>query len=354
MRIHHFYPRTNNIGDHFVQRGIERMVRRVRPEATVELFDVNGRGQAGVDYGLTHRAVERANNEADFIIVGGSNLYEGNYRWHWGIHLETGALEKLRIPLLLLGIGSGSNFNSPLHRPSKRAKHEIRIINDYARLSGVRDVITLEWLHRLGVAKAQLTGDPATFIFNEPARRKHDGHVLIALPPRRFWSSKRQFWTVRLRGRPMFRALVSLAKTLLAEGERVIVICNDPSDLSIAKSLFAGVLSVVCPQTPEDYFYLLSASRAVVSGRLHTAIAAFSLGLPFVLLNVDQRTDGFIKTYQLERWSIEPSRDRFEGALQQLTAKLLRDETSEPWTVFIERRDELYTQCMKLLEEVLS
>ena len=23
MRIHHFYPRTNNIGDHFVQRGIE-------------------------------------------------------------------------------------------------------------------------------------------------------------------------------------------------------------------------------------------------------------------------------------------------------------------------------------------
>ena len=60
MRIHHFYPRTNNIGDHFVQRGIAAMVRRVRPDATFELFDVNRRGSDEVEYGLTRRAIERA------------------------------------------------------------------------------------------------------------------------------------------------------------------------------------------------------------------------------------------------------------------------------------------------------
>ena len=327
------------------------MVHRARPEATFELFDVNSRGQAKVEYGLTKCAVERANQTADLIIVGGSNLYEGNYRWRWGVHLETGALEKLRVPLLLLGIGSGSNFNSAMHRPSKRAKNEIRLINDYARLSGVRDVTTLEWLHQLGVAKAQMTGDPATFIFNEPARTQHDGPILIALPPRRFWNSKLQFWTVRRRGRAMFRGLAALAKTLLAAGERVIVVCNDPADLAIGKSLFPNVL---CPETPEEYFPLLSSSRVVVSGRLHTAVAAFSLGVPFVLLNVDQRTNGFIKTYQLESWSIVPSVDRMERDLEELTAKLMREKASEPWTVLIERRNEIYTKGMKLLAEALT
>ena len=330
------------------------MVLRARPQATFEVFDVNSRGRAQADYGLTLAAVERANDKADLIIVGGSNLYEGNYRWRWGVHLEAGALEKLRVPLLLLGIGSGSNFNSPLHQPSKQALKEIRLINDYAKLSGARDVVTLNWLHQLGVTKAQLTGDPATFIFNDP-RRKQDGHILIVMPPRRFWSSKRQFWKVRVHGRAMFRGLVSLAKTLLAAGERVLVVCNDPADLPIAKSLFAGVVaSVVCPETPEDYFSLLSASRAVISGRLHTAVVAFSLGLPFVLLNVDQRTDGFIKTYQLESWSLVPSPDRIESDLQDMTARLLRDEGPESWKSLVKRRDERYTSSMKLLEDALS
>lgn len=337
-----------------MQRGIERIVGRVRPGATFELFDVNSRGKTKSGYGITHEAVNRANNDANLIIVGGSNLYEGNYRWPWGVHLETGAIEKLKVPLLLLGIGSGSNFSSPLHEPSKRARNEIRLLNDYAKLSGARDVTTLDWLRQLGVAKAQLTGDPATFIFNDTSR-KQSGHILIVMPPRRFWNSKRQFLRVRKCGRRMFRGLVSLATTLLADGKQVIVVCNDPADLPLAKSLFAGLVRVVvCPETPEEYFSLLSPSRAVISGRLHTAVVAFSMGLPFVLLNADQRTDGFIKTYQLEQWSLSPSPDRFEDDLQLMTVKLLSEDASEAWTPFIERRDERYAECIKLLTEALA
>ena len=92
MRIHHFYPITRNIGDHFVQRGIERMIRTLVPDAAFTSFNVNSRGDAA-DYGLTRAAVERANGEADLIVVGGSNLYEGSYRWRWGVHLEADALK---------------------------------------------------------------------------------------------------------------------------------------------------------------------------------------------------------------------------------------------------------------------
>ncbi len=356
MRIHHFYPRTNNIGDHFVQRGIEGMVHRIRPEATFELFNVNSRGEDKIEYGLNQSAVERANREADLIIVGGSNLYEGSYRWRWGVHLEVEALKNLRVPLFLLGIGSGSNFGSPLHNPSPRAKSEIKLINDYATFSGARDVITFDWLQHLGISKAKLTGDPATFIFNQPLRNKQDGHILITMPPRRFWISKRQFWNVHVRGRAVFRALVAVTRTLLEEGHKVVVACNDPIDLPIAESLFEGWLPgvVVCPETPGEYFQLLSTSRAVVSGRLHTAVVAFSLGIPFLLMDVDQRTHGFVKTYQLERWSVVPSLSGIEARLRELTDKMLSGEASQSWKFFIEKRDHMHARAMDLLGEALK
>src|SRR5829696_7453190 len=99
MRIHHFYPITQNIGDHFVQRGIERMIQTLVPDAAFTSFNVNSRGADKSGYGLTRATIERANREADLIVVGGSNLYEGSYRWRWGVHLEVGALKNLRTPL---------------------------------------------------------------------------------------------------------------------------------------------------------------------------------------------------------------------------------------------------------------
>jgi polysaccharide pyruvyl transferase WcaK-like protein len=357
MRIHHFYPRTHNIGDHFVQRGIKRMIQAIVPDATFDLFNVNSRGEDKTDYGLTHAAVERANREADLIIIGGSNLYEGSLRWRWGVHLETDALKNLRVPLFLMGIGTGSDFLSRPHSPSLRAKGEIRLLNEHAAFSGVRDVLTYNWLRQLGISKAQLMGDPAAFIFNRPMQQEnHDGPVLLTMPPLRFWASKRRFWNVRVLGRAMFNGLVSLARTLLERSYRVVVTCNDPLDLPLAGRLFDRWLPspVICPQTPEEYFQILSTARAVVSGRLHTAVVSFSLGIPFALMDVDQRTSGFIKTYQLDDWSITPSWHGIGARLREMTDKLLSDEGRKSWEFFIKQRDQMYARAINLLRDALQ
>jgi polysaccharide pyruvyl transferase WcaK-like protein len=357
MRIHHFYPRTPNIGDHFVQRGIERMVRRIVPDATFQLLNVNSRGEDKTDYGLTRSAIERANREASLIIVGGSNLYEGSYRWRWGVHLDIDALKNLQVPLFLVGIGTGSAFVSPLHKPSTRAKREIKLLNDYATFSGARDVLTFEWLHQLGISKAKLMGDPATFIFNQSLQRHNqNGHILITMPPRRFWTSKHQFWSVHLRGRAMFNGLAALAQKLRGKGYQVVVACNDPVDLPLAQRLFERWLpgQVVCPETPEEYYLLLSTSRAVVAGRLHTAVVAFSLGIPFILMDLDQRTHGFVQTYQLEPWTVIPAWRSFEARLKEQTDSLLSDEASESWEFFIEKRDHMYAHAMNQLGDALT
>lgn len=356
MKIHHFYPKTRNVGDHFVQRGIERMVREIVPRAAFELFNVNSRGEDQTDYGLTRSTVERANREADLVIIGGSNLYEGSYRWRWGVHLEPDALDDLRVPLFLVGIGTGSNFLASPHRPSARAKREIKLLNDRATFSGARDVLTRDWLHKLGIFKAELMGDPATFIFNYPAQQSRGGHVLITTPPLRFWASKRQFWKVRQRGRAMFRATVSLARNLLEKGHEVVVACNDPADLNLAQQMFGEWLDgrIVCPRSPDDYFRLLSGARAVVTGRLHTAVVSFSLGIPFVLIDADQRTRGFVETYQLDDWSVIPSQDDFEARLKDKTDCLLSDDASRSWELLVGKREQMYTRGMGLLRDALS
>ena len=356
MRIHHFYPRTHNIGDHFVRIGIETMVRRLVPDSTFAAFDVNNRGQEKSNYGLTQRTIERANSEADLIIVGGSNLYEGAFGWPWGVHLDSDALKNLRVPLWLFGLGTGSSFASPIHQPSPRAELEIKLLNDYATLSGARDVTTLNWLQKLGVTKAKLMGDPATFIFNHPLRETNpDGHVMITLPPLRMWRSRRQFWKVRTVGRAMFSALVELTRKLLDEGHQVEVVCNDPLDLPVAQKLFAGLLrrSVVCPTHPDEYFKLLRQSQAVISGRLHTAVVAFSLGIPFLLIDSDHRTNGFLKTYKLEPWSIAFSRFGVAEQLYKQTQVLLDDSGRESWQECIEKRDRRYSVAMDALRVAL-
>jgi polysaccharide pyruvyl transferase WcaK-like protein len=357
MRIHHFYPKTRNIGDHFVQRGIERMMREIVPDASFALFNVNSRGEDETGYGLTRETVARANREANLIIVGGSNLYEGSYRWPWGVHLEAEALDDLRVPLFLVGMGTGSGFLSRPHKPSARAKREIKLLNDAATFSGTRDVLTRDWLHQLGISKARLMGDPATFIFNHAARSGGvGGTFLMTTPPLRFWASRNRFWQVRRRGRAMFRTTVSLAQKLLDGGHEVVVACNDPADVNLARQLFGAGFAgrIVCPQSPEEYFRLLSNARAVLTGRLHTAVVSFSLGVPFLLIDADQRSRGFVETYQLEDWSVRPSRSDFAACLAERTDRLLSDNAVKSWELLIRKRDLMYERGMNLLRAALS
>ena len=353
MHIHHFYPRTRNIGDHFVQAGIASLVHSVAPEATFELFDVNSRGENRSEYGLSRFAIERANRDADLFVVGGSNLYEGAFGWSWGVKLDSSALEHLRTRLFLIGIGTGSSFASSLHKPSRSAKAEITRLNNAASLSWVRDVITLEWLQNLGIDNAEMLGDPATYIFQAGFRQQRKGdYVLIVVPPARIWKSRRGFWQAARWGRPLFHAFVKLAQQLSRAGHAVLVACNDPSELGLTIRLFKG-FEVVCPKDTKDYFEVLSRSRVVVSGRLHTAAVSLSMGIPFLLIDLDQRTHGFIETYQLAHAAISPQSD-VTAAFSVLTHDLLSSCDGDRWNNSISIRDKFYCLAKDKLRVALG
>lgn len=153
----------------------------------------------------------------------------------------------------------------------------------------------------------------------------------------------------------MFRNSVTLVRELLGAGHHVVVACNDPLDVPTAEKLFGDWLpgGVICPATPNEYLPLISEARAVVSGRLHTAVVAFSAGIPFLLFDVDQRTQGFIKTYQLERWAISPS-PVTKQTLTERTLDILAGDMPSLWQGAIQKRNEMRTKAMSLLREALD
>ena len=131
---------------------------------------------------------------------------------------------------------------------------------------------------------------------------------------------------------------------------------NHPADLHLAQRLFGAWFAgrSICPQNPDEYFRLLSESRAVVTGRLHTAVVSFSLGIPFVLIDADQRTHGFVETYQLGDWSVTPAQGNFEARLKERTERLLSDDAQRPWALLVRKRDLMYERAMSLLRAALG
>jgi polysaccharide pyruvyl transferase WcaK-like protein len=358
MRIHHFAPRTPNLGDHFVCLGIEHLFRTLLARVEFVSLNVNGRGDDPNEFGLTARSIARANREADLVVVGGSNLYEPHPRTgRWGVYLEPGALCDLRVPLFLVGIGTGSDFGARTPtRPSRRVAEEIRRLNACATFSGVRDVVTLAWLRGLGVERAELMGDPATFLFTHPYSPRPVSRIAVVMPPRRFfwhrWERIR-FWDMR--GPNLMRALIRVADSLLRDGYDVTVLCNDPRDPGLAQALLPAPLRqrLHLPATADEYIRVLAGVDAVVTGRLHTAILAFSLGIPFVLLDADQRTHGFVRTYGLGDWAVLCAWVGIEGQLRRAVGRLLSGHHHADWVEFMARRDRMRAQALALLREAL-
>jgi hypothetical protein len=78
------------------------------------------------------------------------------------------------------------------------------------------------------------------------------------------------------------------------------------------------------------------------------------LGIPFALLDSDQRTHGFIKTYEMERWSVIPTQHGVEARLKELAGDLLGDDSARSWELLIKKRDVMYMRAMNLLGEALK
>jgi polysaccharide pyruvyl transferase WcaK-like protein len=315
MLIHHYYPHTRNVGDYFVRDGIRSLFSRVLGETHFVDIPVAKPSVEKSPFGIKGDNILRNNSDADLIIIGGSNMYEAHPDGGWGVDTTLSELKKIKTPIILIGIGTGSRFGVETHQLSPEKRSEIIYLNERALASSVRDMRTYDFIRSLGISQHTMTGCPATFKFQENLRGNNSKEIAISFPPARLQKFRFTFWH-------SMRVISKYIDYCIKLGFRPILACHDPRDVPIAER-FKSRATVFFSDSPDDFYKLYGDSALVVGFRLHAAIISLSLGTPFIPIYFDHRGAGFLETYEAMSPSLYLNSWTLLSTLKKRTDKIL-------------------------------
>ncbi|HEX4147349.1 MAG TPA: polysaccharide pyruvyl transferase family protein, partial [Pirellulales bacterium] len=319
---------SGNIGDQLVARALRAsVVKYFGPSEFVDMPANDCYRAADRPIGLLGDNIDRSNAEADLVLVGGSNLLEprkghsfasagGN--WDWGVFTDVVSIHRLRPPLLLAGMGTGSSFGKRIRGYSARAREEIRLLHSHAAASSVRDAVTESRLAQIGV-ETECVGCPVTFFTDRPVTAGNpQAPLIVSFPPSRI--------TRRFGGKSFMRQAMSYLRWLLDAGVRVVVTLHEAADLDVVHDWVPSGTEIFFTRSVDELVARYEDCRGVIGFRLHAGLLGLGLGKPVILVGVDWRALAAIQTFELQRYSIRAFRWAQFLKLQQLTDMLLRGD----------------------------
>lgn len=331
MVVHHYFPLgSGNVGDHMVAHAIRsQLTRHLQPHlGPVRFVDfpVNDRYEAADrPIGLMGDNLARSNAEADLVVIGGSNLLEprkprpdkttGKRAGRWSVFTTLEAVRQLRVPVLLVGMGTGSSFGESIRPYLEPTTSEIRELFARSFAHSVRDTTTVRQLAGIGV-QTQCTGCPVTFL--TPAEIKAQPASLplaVSLPPAYIRRS--------LLGKWFMAGTLSYIHSLHREGVKVLVTLHEDRDVPFAREHISPGIEVFYTDDLHRQLDRFSEIRGMVGFRLHAALTAWGLGKPVIPVGIDWRGRGFIETIAADDYSITPGYVGRFAALRSLTRTLL-------------------------------
>ncbi|HEX3658155.1 MAG TPA: polysaccharide pyruvyl transferase family protein [Pirellulales bacterium] len=327
--VHHYYPfGSGNIGDHLVARALRASITKYFGPADFVDMPVNDCYRTGDrPIGLRNDNIDRSNAEADLVLVGGSNLLEPRKRHHfaptgsdspsdWGVFTDRVSIQRLRPPLLLAGMGTGSSFGKGIRRYSPRAREEIRLLHSHAFATAVRDEMTASRLSQIGV-HTECVGCPVTFLTDRAITAGDSQQPLIvSFPPSRI--------VRRFGGKRFMRQAMTYIEWLRAEGVRVVVTVHEAADLDTVHDWVPRDTEIFYSSKVEELVARYENCRGVIGFRLHAALLGLGLGKPVVMIGLDWRSLAAIQTLELQYYSIRAFRWAQFLKLRLLTDTLLR------------------------------
>jgi len=329
LTVHHYFPLgSENVGDHLVARALRAAIVKHFGSAAFTDMPANDRYK-GNDrpLGLCGENLERTNAEADLVVVGGSNMLEARKPRRkglfgktggWGVFTDVASIRKLRVPLLLAGMGTGSSFGKRIRHYHPPAIDEIRLLHEKAFASAVRDVTTVRELSDIGVS-TQCTGCPVTFLTDRPVTAADPKlPLLVSFPPPRILE--------RIGGRAYMAAAMRYIHTLRDRGVPLIVTLHDLIDVEPAKQWVPAGVEIFCTADLDELIARFENSRGVIGFRLHAALLGLGLGKPVIPIGVDWRGLAFIETFELQNLSTRAHRLGQFRKLLRLTDRLLDND----------------------------
>ncbi|HEY5315150.1 MAG TPA: polysaccharide pyruvyl transferase family protein [Pirellulales bacterium] len=327
--VHHYYPLgSGNIGDHLVARALRASFAKYFGPADFVDMPVNDCYRAGDrTIGLRDDNLDRSNAEADVVLIGGSNLLEPRKQHHfaasgsdaqpdWGVFTGLASIQRLRPPVLLAGMGTGSSFGKGIRRYSPRAREEIRLLHARSVASAVRDETTATRLAQIGV-HTECVGCPVTF-FTDRAITAGDPQqpLIVSFPPSRI--------VRRFGGQRFMRQAMSYIEWLRVAGVRVVVTVHEAADLDTVHDWVPQGTELFYSRDVDELVARYENCRGVIGFRLHAALLGLGLGKPVIMVGVDWRSLAAIQTLGLQYYSIRAFRWAQFLKLRQLTDMLLR------------------------------
>lgn len=251
-KVLNFYSAANNIGNYLPVMAIHNYLGE-----SIDCWNVHDRN---IDF-------EFINKNYKFIIIGGAGLLHPCFEHFW-ISLK----DKCRIPYMIWGVGAC--LPDILKESDKNIydffeQKNIRQAISRAELINFRDEWTVELV---GAQDATITPCPTLKLLSNYAHNK---------------------------------SRVSKTKSILYAPHYELMSSNEESQLhSFAKSLRRNVKITENNELPWQGMWSLInnyiASDLVVTSRLHGAIIAWSLNIPFIALSKDKKMSEFCRLFSME------------------------------------------------------
>jgi hypothetical protein len=272
----------------------------------------------------TDTDIARYNAEFDYVFLRASNYIHPAMKWEQAVPV----LEKLKIPVVVFGIGAQAPSRGPLTL-SAETKRVLRLIADSTTSVGVRGAYTAEVLWDIGIKNVRIVGCPTAFRRNNPELR-------IDLPP--LETVQRVGVTLRREVSPAYaqqvgrylslhRELVKAMAArfdveLMAQGEveekKLVLGTPEQKAAALAQlrarpdaKYYFDETMLALYQTRlfysdvvADYEQLVRTKDLVLGYRLHGNLMALANGVPAVYFTYDSRTSEFAETFAIPSFDV--------------------------------------------------
>jgi len=284
------------------------------------------------------RIINQVNTNASILMIAGSGLYT-NYPKSsgWYFPCKTELFEKIKVPIILVGIGCNNNIKKDLYGVLKpEVKESIKLINKLAMISTVRDQRTYQVLKELGIQKHELMLDPGNFLYTPivPKEKKVAINISQHIPNLgRFDGNK----NIRTKNIQYFS---SISKYLMTIGYKIIFIAHDALEHSIILDLKKNLPDMEYLNTDDINKMLQEYAKCEFSigVKMHSNILSFASGTPFISVYYDYKTTEYLK---LIHWS-EFGVCVFDDYYKDLHKKVIN----------ITNNHELYTRQFRKLKKI--
>ncbi len=250
------------------------------------------------------RIINQLNSEASCLIIAGSGLYT-NYSKSsgWYFPCQTELFKKIKIPIMLIGIGCNNNLGKDIFKGelTSKAKKSIKLINNLSTISTVRDQRTSQVLNNLGIKKHKLMLDPANFLKVPKVPKEKRVAINIAQHSPALGRFDGGEEGIKNRAKNI-KYFTNISKYLQKKGYKIVFLAHDALEHSIILDLQKELPDIEFFNTDDIDIILQEYARCEFSigVKMHSNILSFASGTPFISLYYDIKSPQYLK---LIHWS---------------------------------------------------